>query len=82
MATNFRITRGLEKDLPDTKTDGQIYYCHDTGNLYIDYRAEDGTEERKLISSEYAKALRYINEDDEEVILNPEDLTKVKIVRW
>lgn len=77
MATNFRITRGLEDDLPSTITDGQIYYCYDTGNLYIDY----GTT-RKLISSEYAKALKYINEDGEEIILNPEDLTKVKIVRW
>ena len=77
MAPNFKITRGLENDLPDTKTDGQIYYCYDTGNLYIDYE-----QERKLISSEYAKALRYINENNEKIILNPEDLTKVKIVRW
>lgn len=77
MATNFKITRGLEENLPITTTDGQIYYCYDTGNLYIDY----GTE-RKLISSEYAKALKYINENGEEIILNPEDLTKVKIVRW
>lgn len=77
MAINFKITRGLEVDLPEDKTDGQIYYCYDTGNLYIDYG-----EERKLISSEYAKALKYVNEDGEEIILNPEDLTKVKIVRW
>ena len=77
MAITLKITRGLEENLPNIKTDGQIYYCYDTGNLYIDH----GTE-RKLISSEYAKALKYIDENDEEIILKPEDLTKVKIVRW
>lgn len=75
MSTPIKINKGLKKDLPPI-LDGQINFCTDTGELYI-----DNGSERKLISSEYAKALKYI-ENGEEIILSPEDLTKVKIVRW
>ena len=37
MATPFIIKRGLETSLPDTKTSGVMYFCTDTGNIYIDY---------------------------------------------
>lgn len=75
MSTPIKINKGLKKDLPQI-LDGQINFCTDTGELYI-----DNGSERKLISSEYAKALKYI-ENGIEIILSPEDLTKVKIVRW
>lgn len=76
MNTPIKISKGLKKDLPQI-LDGQINFCTDTGELYI-----DNGSERKLISSEYAKALKYIAENGEEAILRPEDLTKIKIVRW
>ena len=33
--TSLKISRGLEKDLPETLEDGHIYFCYDTNNLYI-----------------------------------------------
>lgn len=37
MATPFIIKRGLETSLPNIKTSGVMYFCTDTGNIYIDY---------------------------------------------
>lgn len=47
--TSFRISKGLEANLPATKTDGRLYFCTDTGNLYIDYKGETGSVVRKLV---------------------------------
>jgi hypothetical protein len=47
--TSFRISKGIEEDLPEVKTDGRMYFCTDTGNIYIDYR-DGNTTLRKLVN--------------------------------
>ena len=34
--TPIKISRGLEANIPTEKIDGNIYFCTDTGNIYID----------------------------------------------
>jgi hypothetical protein len=47
--TSFKISKGLEQNLPEVKTDGTMYFCTDTGNIYIDYK--DGNAIlRKLVN--------------------------------
>ena len=57
MSTPIKITRGTENKLPTEITDGQIYFCADTGNLYI-----DTTLGRIHISSDKAKNIIYNEE--------------------
>ena len=46
---SFKISKGLEANLPTTKVDGAMYFCTDTGNLYIDY--QDGNSvSRKIVN--------------------------------
>lgn len=48
---SFNISKGLEKNLPTTKIDGNLYFCTDTGNMYIDY--QDGSVvSRKLVNKD------------------------------
>ena len=34
--TPIKISRGLEANIPIEKIDGNLYFCTDTGNIYID----------------------------------------------
>jgi hypothetical protein len=58
---SFQIKRGLESALPSNKTDGCIYFCTDTGNIFIDYEDKDknGTDVvlRKQINADDAATL-------------------------
>ena len=45
----FKINRGHNIDLPTTITDGYIYFCTDTSELYIDFKDMDGTLCRKKL---------------------------------
>lgn len=38
----FKLCRGFESEIPQTYTDGYMYFCTDTGNLYIDWADESG----------------------------------------
>jgi hypothetical protein len=49
----FKVKRGIEKSLPSTLSNGTLYFCTDTGNIYIDI-----DNIRKQISAEYAKSLK------------------------
>lgn len=51
--TMFKVKRGLEESLPLTLSNGTLYFCTDTGNIYIDIG-----NARKQISAEYAKGLK------------------------
>lgn len=52
---SFNISKGLEASLPSTKTDGKMYFCTDTGNIYIDYK--DGNNIlRKLVNKQILDA--------------------------
>lgn len=46
---SFKISKGLEAELPITKVDGTLYFCTDTGNMYVDYKDGD-TISRKLVN--------------------------------
>lgn len=46
---SFKISKGLEADLPTIKVDGALYFCTDTGNMYVDYKDGD-TISRKLVN--------------------------------
>lgn len=39
--TPIKISRGLEANIPIEKVDGNIYFCTDTGNIYIDCKKGD-----------------------------------------
>ena len=46
---SFKILRGLSTDLPSEKKDGQVYFCIDTGDLYIDYN-DNGIIIRRMVN--------------------------------
>lgn len=50
MATPFIIKRGIETSLPDTKTSGVMYFCTDTGNIYIDYPNDNNEIVRQRVA--------------------------------
>jgi len=80
----FKSCRGNEKDLPITLTDGCIYFCIDTGNVYIDYENENNEIVRSKISAEYADKLRYIK-DGETVEIDASEvatITDIKQSDW
>lgn len=58
---SFQIKRGLEGSLPSNKTDGCIYFCTDTRNIFIDYEnVDDGGNKvvlRKQINADDAATL-------------------------
>jgi hypothetical protein len=47
--TSFKISKGLEQNLPEEKIDGTMYFCTDTGNMYVDYK-DGNTISRKLVN--------------------------------
>lgn len=46
----FKFNKAQEETLPSAMTDGFIYFCTDSGNMYIDYTNEQGVLERKSVS--------------------------------
>ena len=48
MSTPIKINKGLKANLPTSIVDGQINFCTDTGELYI-----DDTTKRTIMSSAY-----------------------------
>lgn len=55
---SLNIHRGIESDLPKTIKDGKIYFCTDTGNIYIDYESS-----RIHVNANKAKMLSYYDEE-------------------
>ena len=62
--TNFKVYRGTEVNLPKTITDGSLYFCIDTGSIYIDFLNSNNEVVRTKISAEYAEKLRYIQDGE------------------
>ena len=50
----FKMLRGNEMHLPTSIVDGQVYFCKDTKNIYIDC-----VDARYRIAAQYADKLRY-----------------------
>lgn len=49
--TFFNILRGLSSNLPNTKTDGSLYFCIDTGDVYFDYLDANNVLQRTKINA-------------------------------
>lgn len=61
---SLKILRGYESSLPQELSDGHIYFCTDSGMLYIDYTEENGILSRKAINANDAKTLAGLTIDD------------------
>lgn len=59
----FQISRGIESELPQIITDGKIYFCIDTGNLFIDYNTE-----RIHVNANKAQVLTYLDDETNEYV--------------
>lgn len=57
---HFKINRGKETNLPEQLTDGLVYFCTDTGNLFVDYNESDMLV-RKQLNASCANKLRYLD---------------------
>lgn len=75
--TPIKISRGLEANIPTEKTDGNIYFCTDTGNIYIDCKKEDSIE-RVQISAAAAKEFLRSNGES----ISADEITSTIIRRW
>ena len=81
----FKILRGNSSSLPSTRKDGYAYFCTDTHDFYIDYKTQETSDEifRTKLSVEYADKLRYKDDNDEWIEINPkEQLTTVYMKTW
>ena len=77
--TNFKVYRGTEVNLPKIITDGSLYFCIDTGSIYIDFLDSNNEVVRTKISSKYADKLRYI-QDGEVVEIDASEVASINYV--
>lgn len=63
----------MQDGIPETLTDGMLYYCTDTTNLFIDYTDSEGNLVRSQLSANYADKLRYVA-DGATVEIDPKDI--------
>ena len=64
----FQIGRGIEANLPENITDGKLYYCTDTSNIFIDYQ-----ESRFQINANFSNGLHYLK-DNTQIELDAETI--------
>ena len=53
----FKISKGLNTNLPTTLTEGYCWYTYDDSKFYIDYKDENGVLVRKALNAEDAETL-------------------------
>ena len=53
----FKISKGLEANLPETKTPGYCWYTTDSSFFYVDFEDENGEVQRKALNSKDAETL-------------------------
>ena len=75
----FKISRGLEENLPTDIVSGNCWFCIETSNFYIDYTDTDGNLVRSKISGKYAEKLRYSGGGDT-IEIDPSEITNLKTV--
>ena len=75
----FKISRGLEENLPTDIVSGNCWFYIDTSNFYIDYTDTDGNLVRSKISGKYAEKLRY-SVDGNTIEIDPSEITNLKTV--
>lgn len=44
---NIKFKIGIESNLPAQYDEGSLYFCKDTGGIYVDFADSDGTITRK-----------------------------------
>ena len=75
--TPIKISRGLEKNIPPKRIDGNIYFCTDTGNIYIDYIKEDSIERVQISAAAATEGLR-----SDGTNVSADEITSTIIRRW
>lgn len=71
----FKITRGSEKNLPETATEGYAYFCVDSGNFFIDIATgSDLLNCRKQLNAKGASALIKQTSDGEIIYIDADDI--------
>ena len=75
----MKFLRGGEESLANQPLhDGYIWFCKDTGSMYIDHKDESNTLVRSKISAEYADKLRYVK-NGETVELTVEEIKDLDV---
>lgn len=76
MVSLFKVNRGNEVSLPTQLTDGWVYFCMDTGSIFIDCYNSTNNLVRSKISAEYADKLRYV-QNGEMIELTPQAINTI-----
>lgn len=76
MVSLFKVNRGNEVSLPAQLTDGWVYFCMDTGSIFIDCYNSTNDLVRSKISAEYADKLRYV-QNEEIIELTPQAINTI-----
>ena len=58
----YTINKGREENLPSAINEGSLYFCIDTGNLFVDHKDVSDVLVRTKISGKYAEKLRYLKD--------------------
>ena len=53
----FKISKGLQANLPTTKTSGHCWYTIDNSMFYVDYEDENGEVQRQALNAKDAETL-------------------------
>lgn len=53
----FKVSKGLDTNLPETLTEGYCWYTYDNSKFYIDFKDENGVLSRKALNAEEAEKL-------------------------
>ena len=70
----MKMLRGGEESLKNQPLhDGYIWWCYDSGKMYIDAPNSDSVITRYCISADFADSLRYIS-DGETIELTPQEI--------
>ena len=57
----FKVSKGLNTNLPDTLTEGYCWYTYDDSKFYIDFKDENGVLSRKALNAQEAEKLTGYN---------------------
>lgn len=75
MSTPIKILKGIQDDLPQSKNEGCLYFCTDTGNIYLDI----SSNHRIQVSADAAK--RLITDDN--ITIDPSAIAlKEEVQSW
>ena len=75
MSTPIKILKGTQNNLPSSKSEGCLYFCTDTGNIYLDI----SSSHRVQISADAAKRLI----TDNNTTIDPSDIAlKEEVQSW